>query len=84
MCIAPVILASLFEGSRFTTGQDPDSAGFIEKTGNRSVVTTHGEVIVDTVRKLYTTPCYMLDASISQIAEGTENIVGMILKDLGI
>jgi enhancing lycopene biosynthesis protein 2 len=80
MCIAPVILAKLFKGTILTTGQDPASGSFIEKMGNKSIQTNHGEVIIDRVRKLYTTPCYMLDASISQIADGTENIVREMMK----
>ncbi|MEI6436009.1 MAG: isoprenoid biosynthesis glyoxalase ElbB [Bacteroidota bacterium] len=80
MCIAPVILAKLFQGASLTTGQDPASAGFIEKMGNKSVSTNHGEVIVDAEKKLFTTPCYMLDGSISQIAEGTDNIVAEMMK----
>jgi enhancing lycopene biosynthesis protein 2 len=80
MCIAPVILARLFHGSQFTTGQDPVSGKFIENTGNRYVQTGHGEVVTDPVRKLFTTPCYMLDATISQVAAGTENIVTAMLR----
>jgi enhancing lycopene biosynthesis protein 2 len=80
MCIAPVILAKLFKGTVLTTGQDPASAGFIEQMGNKSVATNHGEVIIDPERQLYTTPCYMLDASISQIAEGTANLVREMMK----
>lgn len=80
MCIAPVILAKLFKGTTLTTGQDPASEKFIQKTGNTYTHTTHGEVIVDHERKLFTTPCYMLDASISEIAAGTSNIVKEMLK----
>jgi len=80
MCIAPVILAILFRGARLTTGQDPASGSFIEKKGNQYVQTDHGQVIIDPVHKLFTTPCYMLDATISQIAEGTENIVKAMMK----
>ncbi len=80
MCIAPVILAVLFKGAKLTTGQDPASGNFIEKKGNHSVQTDHGQVIIDPVHKLFTTPCYMLDATISQIAEGTENIVREMMK----
>jgi enhancing lycopene biosynthesis protein 2 len=80
MCIAPVILAKLFQGTSLTTGNDPASSGFMERTGNQSVITSHGEVIVDVERKLFTTPCYMLDASISQIEEGTSNIIGEMTK----
>ncbi|NQV03645.1 MAG: isoprenoid biosynthesis glyoxalase ElbB [Bacteroidia bacterium] len=80
MCIAPVILAKLFKGTNLTTGQDPASAGFIEKMGNSYTETTHGEVVIDHEKKLYTTPCYMLDARISEVAAGTENIVREMLK----
>lgn len=80
MCIAPVILAKLFKGSSLTTGDDPASGSFIEKMGNKYIQTSHGEVVTDKVRKLFTTPCYMLDATIGQIAEGTENIVKEMMK----
>jgi len=80
MCIAPVILARLIRGTNLTTGQDPASREFIKKSGNTYTHTTHGEVVVDRDRKLFTTPCYMLDASISEIADGTANIVREMLK----
>ena len=80
MCIAPVILAKLFKGTNLTTGQDPASGGFIEKMGNQYTHTTHGEVVVDLDKKLFTTPCYMLDARISEIETGTANIVREMLE----
>jgi enhancing lycopene biosynthesis protein 2 len=80
LCIAPVILARLFSGTTLTTGQDPASGGFIEKTGNIYAQTNHGEVVIDPGKKFFSTPCYMLDASISQIAHGAENIVKEMLK----
>jgi enhancing lycopene biosynthesis protein 2 len=36
-------------------------------------------VVIDRGRKIFTTPCYMLDANIVQIAEGAENIVREML-----
>ncbi|MBE0646939.1 MAG: isoprenoid biosynthesis glyoxalase ElbB [Bacteroidales bacterium] len=80
MCIAPVILAKLFDGTNLTTGQDQASGGFIEKMGNKYTNTTHGEVVIDREKKLFTTPCYMLDARISEIEAGTSNIVREMLK----
>ncbi|MCX6304854.1 MAG: isoprenoid biosynthesis glyoxalase ElbB [Bacteroidetes bacterium] len=80
MCIAPVILAKLFKGTNLTTGTDPSSGHFIETMGNVYTKTNHGEVVIDKARKLFTTPCYMLDATISQIAGGTENIVREMMK----
>jgi enhancing lycopene biosynthesis protein 2 len=75
MCIAPVVLARLFSGTSLTTGTDPASAAFIEFTGNKAVMTGHAEVVADRERKLFTTPCYMLDAGISQVADGAANLV---------
>jgi enhancing lycopene biosynthesis protein 2 len=80
MCIAPVILGKLFPGTNLTTGDDKASADFIKKMGSEYTKTTHGEIIIDKTRKLFTTPCYMLDADIVQIAEGTENLVKEMLK----
>jgi enhancing lycopene biosynthesis protein 2 len=80
MCIAPVILARLFKDTILTTGDDKASGDYIKRMGSEYVVTTHGEVIVDKERKFFTTPCYMLDASIVQIAEGTENLVREMMK----
>lgn len=82
MCIAPVILAMIFKDATLTTGKDPASGGFIEKKGSRYVETGHGEVVIDKENNLFTTPCYMLDASISQIAEGTQNIVNEMLRSM--
>jgi enhancing lycopene biosynthesis protein 2 len=79
MCIAPVILGKLFPGTNLTTGDDPASAQFINHMGSHYTKTTHGEVIIDQERKIFTTPCYMLDADIVQIAEGAENIVREML-----
>jgi len=82
MCIAPVILAKLFQSTNLTTGNDPGSQKFIEKMGNQYTRTTHGEVVIDKARKLLTTPCYMLDASITQIATGTQNLVKEMMEML--
>lgn len=82
MCIAPVILARLFQGTNLTTGQDPASGSFIEKMGNTYTSTTHGEVIADDAKKLFTTPCYMLDSTLAEIEEGTGNIVRAMLEGM--
>ena len=81
MCIAPVILGKLFKDTRLTTGNDKASCEFIRNMGSAYVPASHGEVVVDKARKLFTTPCYMLDAGIVQIAEGTENIVKAMMND---
>jgi enhancing lycopene biosynthesis protein 2 len=75
LCISPVILAKIFGDVEVTIGDEKGPAEAIEKMGATHVTTTHGEVIIDEKNNLFTTPCYMLDANIVQIAEGADNIV---------
>ncbi len=80
LCIAPVILAKIIDDALITIGQ---STEVIEKTnsmGARHETTLQGEVIVDPVRKLVTTPCYMLEARVDQIGDGTDRLVREILQ----
>lgn len=80
MCIAPVILAKVFKGSKVTVGQPCDASAAIEKTGSQHVNTTHAQTVTDEKYKLVTTPCYMLDADIAQIYQGATNLIKELLK----
>ncbi len=82
LCISPVLLAKILGSVELTIGQDAGTAGAVEKMGAKHRPTNHGEVIVDRTNKVYTTPCYMLDADIVQIGLGANNIVKAILNDL--
>ena len=82
LCIAPVLLAKVFGDIEITIGHDSGTATAVEKMGARHVTTRHGEVVTDPKRKLFTTPCYMLDANIVQIWEGADAIVKAILKNM--
>jgi len=80
LCIAPVLLARVFGDIEITIGQDKGTATAVEKMGARHITTGHGEVVIDKKRKLFTTPCYMLDASIVHIWEGADAIVKAMLQ----
>ncbi len=80
LCISPVVIAKIFGDVELTIGSDPDTADAIGKMGAKHIETTHGEVVIDKKNKIATTPCYMLDANILQIAEGAKNIVGAIME----
>ena len=80
LCIAPAIIACILKNVEVTIGNDSDTANNIDRTGAKHIATTHGEVIKDSKLKIFSTPCYMLDASISQIALGAENIVSAMIK----
>jgi enhancing lycopene biosynthesis protein 2 len=82
LCISPVLLAKVLGNVEITIGDDPATAAGVEKAGARHVNTGHGEVVRDPHRPVFTTPCYMLDASIVDIANGAENIVKAILAEL--
>ncbi len=80
LCIAPVLLARVLGKVEVTIGNDTETASDIEKMGAKHHKTMHGQVIVDNRFRVVTTPCYMLDANIVQIAEGAENVVKEMLK----
>jgi enhancing lycopene biosynthesis protein 2 len=80
LCISPVILAKIMGDVELTIGDDAGTIRAIEEMGATHKVTTHGEVVVDTQHKIVTTPCYMLDATITQIEEGARNVVKAILE----
>ncbi len=82
LCIAPVLLAGVLPKAKVTIGQDKGTADAVVAMGAVHEPTSHGEVMVDEENKLFTTPCYMLDANIAQIGEGAENIVRAVLHAL--
>ena len=80
LCISPVILARVLGEVHLTIGDDESTIDALESLGAKHVYATHGEVVVDPDHSLVTTPCYMLDANIVQIAEGAENVVDAMIK----
>ncbi|HEC17103.1 MAG TPA: isoprenoid biosynthesis glyoxalase ElbB [Sedimenticola sp.] len=83
LCISPAVIARILKGARVTIGEDPGTAGAIEAMGGVHQKSSHGEVVIDERLKLVTSPCYMLDASIGQVAEGAENTVRALLAMVG-
>jgi len=80
LCISPVLIAKVLVDVEVTIGQDKEPASAIESFGGTHIETTHGEIVYDPKYKLVTTPCYMLDATIDQIADGADNLVRKILE----
>ncbi len=80
LCISPVIIAKVLENVKVTVGQDESTVEAIQKLGATHQVTDHGQIVVDEKYKVVTTPCYMLDATIDQIADGAEKAVKKVLE----
>lgn len=79
LCISPVLIAKILTEVEVTIGNDEGTAEAIENLGATHINSTHGEIVVDEKYKLVTTPCYMLDATIDQIADGAEKLVKKII-----
>lgn len=80
MCISPVLLAKVIgKNIKVTIGSDKATSTAINKMNAEHQKTDHGQLIIDKYYKVVTTPCYMLEADISQIQLGTENLVKAVL-----
>jgi enhancing lycopene biosynthesis protein 2 len=82
LCISPVIITRVLNNVKVTIGSDLETVKAIEKMGGMHENTSHGEVIVDEENHIFTTPCYMLDANISQIYDGASAVVKKIMNAL--
>lgn len=72
LCIAPAIIARVLGGVELTIGSDVGTASALEQMGASHRITGHSEVVVDRRHKVVTSPCYMLDARIGQVADGAD------------
>ena len=84
LCIAPVILASLLgkQHIQLTLGHQGPAAQNAEKMGAIHVNCNATDVCVDHQNLILTTPAYMVATRISQIFQGTENLIAELEKIL--
>jgi len=80
LCISPVLLAKVLENITVTVGTDQGTISDVEAMGAAHVKTQIPEVISDKQNMVFTTPCYMLDTSISGIADCAENLIETMLE----
>lgn len=80
MCIAPMLIADVIKGAELTLGAPCGASEIAEKRGAIHKTTSHGEATIDRTNKIVTTPCYMLDATLAQVAEGADALVDGLLE----
>jgi enhancing lycopene biosynthesis protein 2 len=80
LCISPVLISKILVDVEVTIGNEETASSAIESFGATHIEKTHGEIVYDPKYKLVTSPCYMLDATIDQIADGAQNVVKKILE----
>lgn len=83
MCIAPVMFAKLLPGVCVTLGNEgtPD-ADNVRAMGAYHVQTEHGDVCADNELLVFTTPAYMLDATLKDVYDGAYNLIDAIIDTL--
>lgn len=81
MCIAPVLLAEVLDDITITLGDDNcKPAKDIQKMGAHHISSKNGDVVSDLKNKIFTTPCYMLDATLKNIYDDAYNLVETLSK----
>lgn len=75
MCIAPVLLPSVFDGVKCTIGNDVDIASVITTLGGKHVECAVDEITFDEKYRIVTTPAYMLAENIKQAKLGIDKLV---------
>jgi enhancing lycopene biosynthesis protein 2 len=83
ICIAPALVAVVLGkefGPKLTIGNDPATAGEINRTGSRHVECPVTEFVVDREHKIVSTPAYMLAERISETAEGIDKLVREVIS----
>ena len=80
LCIAPVLVAKVLGKVSLTIGDDQGTADNLVAMGATHVPTSHGQIAIDRENKIVTTPCYMLNSRVDQVAEGADNLIRAMLE----
>jgi enhancing lycopene biosynthesis protein 2 len=92
LCVSPVVVAKALEGSdihpTLTIGTTAESSPYdieafsqgIQKTGAETSYKTVQEIFVDQTNKIVTAPCYMMDATISDVWKNIQEAITELKK----
>ncbi len=80
LCIAPALFARILQTPTLTLGHKPDDVALANKLGANHINTNHNEIVIDEKYKLVSTPCYMLDATIVEIAQGADIAISTLIN----
>ncbi|MBR4391469.1 MAG: isoprenoid biosynthesis glyoxalase ElbB [Bacteroidales bacterium] len=85
MCIAPVMLARLIPDVCVTLGAEgTEVAEHVREWGANHVQTENGDVCADNEKRVFTTPAYMLNATIKDVYDGAYNMVEAVIECLDV
>jgi enhancing lycopene biosynthesis protein 2 len=83
LCISPVLIARVLRDVTVTIGTDAHTAADIQSLGGTHENKRLGEVTVDRKNRIVTAACYMLEATISEIARDADEVIRAIKELLG-
>jgi len=83
LCISPVLITRVLSEVTVTIGKDSSTAADIKTLGGKHENRQHGEVTVDRKNRIVTAACYMLDATLSEIARDADEVIRAIKVLLG-
>jgi len=76
MCIAPMMIAKVLGNVMITMGNEKNrQAAEVRTLGAEHIETENGGVVGDIKNKIFTTPCFMLDATLKDIYQDAWNLV---------
>jgi enhancing lycopene biosynthesis protein 2 len=83
VCIVPLILARALKGKdvhpTVTVGAASGAARSVESFGSRHQACTVTDIVVDSKYKIVSTPAYMYNTRIADVAEGIDKLVNQII-----
>jgi enhancing lycopene biosynthesis protein 2 len=81
-CIAPAVLALVLgkDAPTLTIGEDAGTKRALEGLGAKHMDCTVRQICVDEEQRIVTTPAYMFDAGIADVATGIERGVAALVK----
>lgn len=92
LCVAPVVVAKALEATGLTVtmtlgtpeGKSPyDISGFhkgIESIGATAVNCEPGDIAIDEIHRIITSPCYMMEARPAEILQGVRKACAQLLE----
>ncbi len=82
LCISPVMVAKVLGDVTITVGTDIKTIEDVLSFGAKHKETAQGEVVADKEHLIFTTPCYMLPATIKDIALCADNLIKSMLESM--
>ena len=80
LCIAPVIAAKCCPGLVCTLGLEQSNLDILDSLGAKARQANVDDVVVDSQYRVFTSPAYMIDASLSDISVGIEKCVKAVCQ----